>query len=81
MTSTKFQQRFPKPWRVVTYGVTFSLRAANGAVVASIQLSANHSGIPQAEWNRHIADAMSEYLPISEGTPDHRANFGPRKSS
>lgn len=66
MTTAEFQSRFPKPWRFVRQSTSFTLRAANNAVVASLGLSHSHSGIPQAEWNRHMAAALSEYMQVTE---------------
>lgn len=62
MTSTDFQSRFPKPWSFVITKVGFSLRAANGAAIGYLNLHAYHAGIPQKEWNRHVAAGVGEYL-------------------
>lgn len=66
MTSAYFNTNFPKPWRFVVNQTSFSLRAANGRVIGQLQLQSNHAGIPQREWNRHVAAALGEYLPVSE---------------
>lgn len=62
MTTAEFQSRFPKPWRFVRQSQTFTLRAANGAMVGSLQLGSHHSGIPQQEWNRHVAAVLGEHI-------------------
>lgn len=66
MTTTEFQSRFPKPWHFVMNEVTFSLIAANGAKVALLTLTSGHYGIPQREWNRHIAAALREVIQVDE---------------
>lgn len=58
MTAEEFAEKFPKPWHFVTGQASFSLKAANGSKVANLQLSNRHKGIPQAEWNRHVAAAL-----------------------
>lgn len=72
MNATDFQARFPKPWRFIEFGTVFSLRAANGAVVASLGLTAFHEGIPQSEWNRHVKAALLAYLPVEEESETER---------
>lgn len=67
MTTTDFQQRFPKPWRFEIAQVGFSLKAANGTTIAYLNLSCSHPGIPQNEWHRHMAAGMSEHIPVTEG--------------
>lgn len=82
MTTTDFNSRFPKPWRFVMNEQTFSLRAANGQNVALLSLSNNHKGIPQKEWNRQVAAALREYLPVQEdggGYPNRPQNQRPPK--
>lgn len=70
MKSSDFQKRHPKPWRFVMFGISCSLKDANGKTVGSLCLSANHQGIPQQEWNRHVAEALREYIPVEQ--PDQR---------
>lgn len=67
MTTADFQKQFPKPWHFVMNEVTFSLIAANGAKVALLTLTSGHYGIPQREWNRHIAAALREVIQVDEG--------------
>lgn len=68
MTTPEFQARYPKPWRFVKYSQTFSLRAANGALIGSLQLGTaqGHAGVPQKEWNRHVAAGLSEYITCTD---------------
>lgn len=66
MTTPEFQQDFPKPWCIKVHGVSFSLCAANGNVVGYFMLQNRHSGVPQKEWNRHVAAALREYLTVEE---------------
>lgn len=68
MTTAEFQQKFPKPWRFVACKAAFSLRAANGQVIGSLQLY-SHSGMPDIPINekkRHIASVLSEIIQVSE---------------
>lgn len=62
MTAAEFQQRHPKPWRFLMFSTTFSLRDANGGVIAKLQLGERHAGIPQLEWNRHIEMGLREHI-------------------
>jgi hypothetical protein len=55
MTTPEFTAKFPKPWRFVAHKTTFTLSAANGAIIGQLVLANFHVGIPQAEWNRHVA--------------------------
>lgn len=66
MTTTDFQQRHPKPWRLVTCQTSLSLRDANGLILGRLDLNCRHVGIPQKEWNRHVAAALREYLTVEE---------------
>lgn len=66
MTTTEFQQQFPKPWRLVRANTCFSIKASNGQIVGYIMLQNRHSGIPQKEWNRHVGAAMSEYMQVTD---------------
>lgn len=59
MTTEAFTAKFPKPWKYVQNKCTFTLSAANGAIVAQLGLYNFHVGIPQIEWNRHVAAALS----------------------
>lgn len=59
MTSAEFTTKFPKPWRYVANKCTFTLKAANGAIVGQLHLYSFHSGIPQMEWNRHVAAGLT----------------------
>lgn len=72
MKTTEFQSRFPKPWKFVKNGVTFSLQAANGAHVASLHTMYKPKDIPQKEWNRHIESGLQEYLLVVEPEADRR---------
>lgn len=72
MTSAEFQSRFPKPWRFVMFGTTFSLRAANDEPIASLQTQSYHSGISQHEWNRHIAAGLRESPEVVENSKHDR---------
>lgn len=64
MTAAEFAQKFPKPWHFVAGKSGFSLKALNGATIAQLQLSNSHQGIPQAEWNRHVAAALKTEIPV-----------------
>lgn len=77
MTTTEFQQRFPKPWRLIMFKSNFSLRAANHEIIATLGVSSFHTGIPQNEWNRHMVAALKEYIPVVEpdATTDTRSAF------
>jgi hypothetical protein len=59
MTAEEFALRHPKPWHYVINETSFSLRSANGAILANLQLLNRHSGIPQVEWNRHVAPGLA----------------------
>lgn len=64
MTTTDFQNRHPQPWHFQMCETTASLRDANGKVIGHLTLSSGHSGIPQNEWNRHVAAALENYLKV-----------------
>lgn len=72
MTSAEFQSRYPKPWRFVMFGTSFSLRAANDEVLASMHTGSSHAGIPQLEWNRHIAAGLRESPEVVENSATDR---------
>jgi hypothetical protein len=59
MTTPEFTEKFPKPWRYVQNKTSFTLTAANGAIVGQLVLANFHVGIPQVEWNRHVAAGLS----------------------
>jgi hypothetical protein len=65
MTAAEFAERHPKPWYYVVNQTSFSLRSSNGAIIANLQLLSRHPGIPQAEWNRHVAAALeTQEVPV-----------------
>jgi hypothetical protein len=66
MTSAEFAEKFPKPWHFVQNKCTFTLTAANGAPIAQLGLYNFHVGIPQQEWNRHVAAGLNtgESIPV-----------------
>lgn len=68
MTTAEFQGRYPKPWRFVKQKQTFSLRAANGAIIGSLQLGYGSSAarVPQVEYNRHVAAGLAEHIACTE---------------
>jgi hypothetical protein len=78
MTTPDFQKKYPKPWRLVMFKSNFSLRAANNEIVATLGVSSFHTGIPQIEWNRHVAAGLREYLPVVEATPQDDTRYGQR---
>lgn len=76
MNATDFAAKYPKPWRFVEFKTTFSLRAANGAIVASLSTASGHAGISQIEWNRQVKAALEEYLPVEvEGLEERKAHY------
>lgn len=75
MTTAEFQSRFPKPWRFVICKSNFSLRAANGEIVATLGLTSWHNGVPQIEWNRLVAAALNEHIPCVEEQPQDRVQY------
>lgn len=65
MTAEQFAAKYPKPWRYVQHKSNFTLTAANGAIVAQLALYSFHVGIPQAEWNRHVAAVINnQEIPV-----------------
>ena len=64
MTTTDFQQRHPQPWHFIVCETSFSLRDANGKVIGKLALTSGHSGIPQNEWNRHVAAALASHIEV-----------------
>jgi hypothetical protein len=58
MTAEEFALRHPKPWHYEMHKMTFTLKAANGSIVGQLVLANFHVGIPQVEWNRHVAAAL-----------------------
>ena len=68
MPTTDFQQRHPQPWHFQECEATFSLRDANNKVIGHLQLSNHHSGIPQNEWNRHVAAALASHIEVRPRT-------------
>lgn len=77
MTAADFAARHPKPWHFVICKTTFSLRDANGRNVGSMQVQWKPIDVPQKEWNRHIANALSEKFPVIESSETTDRRRGP----
>lgn len=66
MTAADFAARHPKPWRWVINVTTMALKDACGKTIGTLALGNHRAGMPQKEWNRHIANVLGEKMPVLE---------------